>query len=1509
MASKVNLRFTAILILIIAVVFAATAAVAFIALKNSGEDLVAQGDALMDKGEVEEAIKAYSRAVNKQQMNEEWIRKWVAAMEQYVPESRQEYSQYYMGEYLSGLAGLARADTTGVDSRRRFLEEIYQRYRRLGADQANWEQLVQETEDQMERAGPVEGVDALRRYRGLARQAILDAGGELPEADAQLTLEDLDAALKADPADADAAVAKAAWHATMARRARFSSLPELAAEHRAKAMEAITAFLEANPDSRYARLAKLTLEMDAFRQASQGRITPEAFQERFGPTVDELERMTLAADPKTLDPLVVQRLALQMRVTGRTDRVAGLLERALEGRPTDAGLRLALAQLLTPTDAARAIVELDKVIAQPDQPVGIDGLALLYQRDLAREWKIMAALTQWEQAKDAAAKAEALDRAETFRDDLAAAVRDDNERVLLADARLHFARGELMPARKALNDYLKINAGDDDARLLLANVMQQQGSLGAARDLLSDVVEGGRVSLPVIARLALVCGQLEEYDEAVRYAQMLVDAEPENEAYQGMLRDFQDVLAGGGEDDVKKGLMQAREMLSGVTPDEEGALALLRGLIQSHPEDVRPHSALVEALTFFGDKDEAKKAADDALAAFPDNAALRRFRDALDVENPVQVLLARIEASEQPEVQKRLLSYQLLSRFGRQEEADEQLRLAAEAQPTNPTVVETLFVRALTNEDVPAAEAQAAIAERENLDNAKGQTYRARILMLKGEFKEAASLLERALAADPFNEGAHRWLGELRLKLGQPTAAIDALQHALELRPNDISATKALMRAHAMAGHPEQALRLAREAQDRGASDRDFVEHWLLLETTAPGGDRDEALRIRRSLAERFPDDERNRAQLVRLLMEDQQWDEAKTIIDALRAKEDSLAHLELELRWLARQNRLQETVDLLNAFSESHKEEVAGAKNYLLLADVLLEVGQQDLAAETLRQGRGYQDPKMPRCDLSLAAMLFQMGRFPESLEAYRAARATMDPANDTERLVPKRIVECLLNTGAYEEALKSIDDFSLDLRTDATTMLLAAEAHAALGHQRSVVMDLLNRAIAARTDQAIGYVQRAAYNARFPEMASDVEADLVQALDVQPGSMVARQRLADFYRRQGRWTDAINLFLRAVTQDEANEDLRLAAANLLTERQRRDEAIRLLEDGLVINPKSQRLLLSLGGLCKQAERYTDARRHLATLWDATKSSSAAALLVDALLSGDSPDLAGAARLLGTPELKVDQSALLLACRARLRLAQKRPGDEIRADLAKAVTVLDSSNPRAVSDFLTALSQFHKGDKEILATLAAVQPQGGYRLWMALQVATLLAKQPDMADTAVQELTRLAGTEAAPPLRLAAIRTLGQFQYSRGEYDKALETFLSGLELAAEDGELLNNTAYVLSAHLGDPQRALVYAEQAARVRPSDPNVLDTLGVTYTQLDRLDEAESAFKRAVASAGENSQRVAAYIHLAELYVKRSQPADARRYLDLLGELETSDPGAIAPFAENIRTLRDQVSQG
>src|SRR5690606_27524947 len=154
---------------------------------------------------------------------------------------------------------------------------------------------------------------------------------------------------------------------------------------------------------------------------------------------------------------------------------------------------------------------------------------------------------------------------------------------------------------------------------------------------------------------------------------------------------------------------------------------------------------------------------------------------------------------------------------------------------------------------------------------------------------------------------------------------------------------------------------------------------------------------------------------------------------------------------------------------------------------------------------------------------------------------------------------------------------------------------------------------------------------------------------------------------------------------------------------------------------------------------------RHYASLWDATKSTAAAVMLIDAMLSGDSPDLTGATRLLNRPELAVDGDPMLLACRARVGMAQKRPAETVRRDLTAAIAALNQQNPREVGDFLTVLSQFHDGDRALVGTLAAIQPEGGYQFWMALQVATLLTGQPETAEQGVAQLTRISQMNDVP--------------------------------------------------------------------------------------------------------------------------------------------------------------------
>jgi tetratricopeptide (TPR) repeat protein len=91
-----------------------------------------------------------------------------------------------------------------------------------------------------------------------------------------------------------------------------------------------------------------------------------------------------------------------------------------------------------------------------------------------------------------------------------------------------------------------------------------------------------------------------------------------------------------------------------------------------------------------------------------------------------------------------------------------------------------------------------------------------------------------------------------------------------------------------------------------------------------------------------------------------------------------------------------------------------------------------------------------------------------------------------------------------------------------------------------------------------------------------------------------------------------------------------------------------------------------------------------------------------------------------------------------------------------------------------------------------------------------------------------------------------------------------------------LNNMAWTLSEHLGRPEEAIKRAEEAIKKAGALPFILDTRGVIFTRLDKIDAALADLE----AAARDLPTGPVYFHLARAYQKKGKPDDARKYRDL-----------------------------
>jgi len=199
--------------------------------------------------------------------------------------------------------------------------------------------------------------------------------------------------------------------------------------------------------------------------------------------------------------------------------------------------------------------------------------------------------------------------------------------------------------------------------------------------------------------------------------------------------------------------------------------------------------------------------------------------------------------------------------------------------------------------------------------------------------------------------------------------------------------------------------------------------------------------------------------------------------------------------------------------------------------------------------------------------------------------------------------------------------------------------------------------------------------------------------------------------------------------------------------------------------------------------------------------------------------------------------SPVLAFLHARVLL---RSGDHeaAAAELLRAER-LDPEN-RAVTvtlgEVLVALGRPEEGARRMERAVA--RASAGDR-----EHATLARAYADMGapERAVRHVREALAERGESGELLAA---LGAAQFSAGDVEGAFDTYERLLERDPDEVVALNFVAYVLAEEDRELDRALEYAERAARLAPTASEVRDTLGWVYYRLGRFEEARGELELA-----------------------------------------------------------------
>lgn len=812
-----------------------------------------------------------------------------------------------------------------------------------------------------------------------------------------------------------------------------------------------------------------------------------------------------------------------------------------------------------------------------------------------------------------------------------------------------------------------------------------------------------------------------------------------------------------------------------------------------------------------------------------------------------------------------VLQARLLLAQGKTEELYLQYGARHLTKPAEELELQTLLVNAyLASNRLPEARGAIEAALKSQPGHLPSRLHLVRLLSAEGKPAEAASELDRLLAAHPSSAEAWQMKGDLQLAAGAPAEqAIGSFRKAIELDGKRVGAHAALVS--------------------------------LLLK----GGDKDAAKQAAAAMKSAAPNSPETYYYAALMALESGQLKEASQLLQPLLKVAPNNPHaLFLAGRVALANGDMRQAEAQFAKVAQTSRDSLQAR---IALAQVQLRGGDPEQAMSTLEPVLGEQN--VPAEALTLAAEIRLRQGQGEQAESLLARAAEVNP-NDVRSRVGLALVQvrkgqeaqgvAALRRLAAEDSGVSADLalVSVLLRKKDPEPVRAVIQALEQKQPRSPVAPELRGRLALSLGDRDG-ARREFEEALRRDPTAMSAANSLAALDVQDKRPEAAAKRYDVVlkadpRHQRAQMAQLGLRLShgLITPDEASQRLtamiktnpeavqpRIALVGILLDKQDLKQALSVAQEGIVANPENPGLLEALGQVQLAAGDRQQAASTFGKLSSLQPRSPVGPLrLADLHLRGNDRDGAAAAlkRALGTmapnPELaeKVTGRALQIgradiALQSAKALQEAQPKQPMGWKLEGDVAV-------ARKDWPAALAAFRKAEQ--LTTAPSSQ------LAIALHGTLLVSGRAD-------EAARYANAWMdRQPRDLLFRYHLGDAALARGQFDKAEQQYAAVLVGSPDNAAALNNMAW-LKMRSGKTDEALTLAEKATALRPRVAPYLDTLAEVLAAKGQTDKAITAQQEAVRQA----PGVPAFrLRLAQLYVASGNKTEARAELKRLSDL-------------------------
>jgi tetratricopeptide (TPR) repeat protein len=1504
MATRVNTKFVALLSVIIVAIVAAVAVFYTMVVMADPAQLRAQGDELMERGNVEAALIKYREALGARSNEADLILTYVSALRQ------KRVSPGLKARQANGqiIAWTEKATTLRPND-----DELLARYynllltnaQRFGSSSGYYERLYTQANEKL-RNQPQNLV--AHKFRGIAQVHRLNP--TMDEQDQQQAKADLEKALQANAKDPEAIYHLGRWHLYQAEQAQLKNNVERADTMREKALKIsetlVTDKLSSTTSERLIKRAQLLLH-EQLRQVEMAR-----------PVLKTLETRLLK-DPTSSDRLLslvqlLPRLALPQAdantntVERATDaslkRMQRLLERGVEAHPKQVMFHLMLGRVLRQRgNQDEAIAAYEKamnteIVGEPGQVVRSAGMRRLAERELP-----VLLLNKARQTDDPEQRKQLLDRTEAIADKIEQRRTGGTSGIvnrLRGELALH--RGNPGRAAKKLEEAMtQLNDVSPRLRYLTAQAYLRDGAWGEAANQLEQLNESFEGLQSLRLRLARIYLEHQQLNKAARHINAVLEKQP---GHGGAVELKARLLASRGDHAsaielytqlVEKNSQLAPELARlYITIDQrDKAKQVLRQRLKQSPDDL---SALRLLLAVTEDKTQQQQLIQNAAEAGADEQLVSLLRSAIEAQGQSsdrqrelrQQVLDRLIAQQDNAVEQAIMRARIALQQGNVEQAQEMLDSAAEEDADHPGLIRLRFNLALTQD--PSSEQAGELAAKAasmDLDNANGQFFRGRLALARNNVASAVEALRQGLTIKPVDPQGQRLLGDALRRSGDLDGAASAYQRAINQQPSNVEALQRLAMVELQRGQPRQALSHLRTARRFKPDDAELQEMYLRVEQQY--GDPAQALQRRLALAEQNPQNLANRRQIIELYSQTGQHDQAIQRAKALIEENgESRANIALLAQAYRAAGQGAQGTQRIQAYLDSQGEQV-GARDYMLLARYELARGQGDAAMAAYNKAIELEDPEEAVASRELAQIFFQRGMSERAAKLYKK----LYERNPESHAIGHRWVESLLRMNQTDKAEQALSD----MPASATKLALQGIVAMQRGDEGQA-FDMLSDSLEEEPDQPFVLFQRARLRLRQDNQLEAARNDLTRAIELAPDLHPARFAVARTHLRMNNVQAAIGQLRQLLSRNPGHTQGRLQLARIYQSEGQPTSARQVLEQGRQQFPDQSLWSRELA----QLEATEDNPEAALAAWrqavDAEPSAENLRGLSQQLLRTDQPQQADA--LLTEHVGVMNQSPRLQGIRAQA-LAQL--GQPEQALNLFRVALKKVTSPATVNKIAGRMRAAWSADR-VVDELASLAPQMERpELGSFAQAGILISNNRfSAAMEQLEPLARELSVEEDLNLWASVRQMQGICLQKVGRFEAARRTYNAVLEHRPDNVSTLNNLAYLLVDRFDEPQRALELAQRAIEQEPNNASLLDTLGWAQFKTNQVYEARETLSRSI----ELGPLPENYLHLARVLMALENPSRARSLLKQAVEL--ANQNQVPEIAEQANQLLSELAK-